>query len=113
MPIGRAVEFDDVLHAQGTQDGGDGDTANRVDAVDSYGEVFRRDGFFVHQRQIQHILNVVWQVVFLTYMSQYIHFGEGEVLFLSNCQHTLSLCVVEKFALLVEQFQCVPLLGVV
>ena len=57
--IRRAVEFDDVLHAQGTQDSGDGNAADGIDTINSHSEVLGGNRFLIHQREVQHVLYMV------------------------------------------------------
>ena len=51
--------------------------------------------------------------VVLPIVPQVVHVGIEEILFLGDSQHGFSLCVVEEFTFAVEQFQCVPVAGVV
>ena len=101
MAVRRAVQLDDMFHAQRFQDGRDGQAAYRVDAVDSYGEVALLYRLFVHQFQRQHILYVLWQIVLVRHMAQRIHFSKHKILFLGYRQHTLALGVVQKLTVLI------------
>ena len=107
-----AVKFDDIIYAQGLEHSRNSQSANGVDAVDGNGEVLCFNRFRMHQVEVQYLLNMIGQVVLVSHVSKVIHFGEGEVLALGDSEHTFSLRIVEEFSVLIEQFEGVPLLGI-
>ena len=112
MTIRRTVQFDNILYANGSQNCRYSQTAYRVHAVDSHREMTFLYRLHVHQRQFQYLLHMVWQIILGGHMSQVIHLRKREVFGLSNRQHFLAFRIIEELTLLVEQFQGVPLFGV-
>ena len=111
---GLAVELDDIFHAESAEQLRDYDTANRVDSVDGYRKVGLGYGICVHKLKSEHLLDVTAVVgVVYIFMSEIIDFGKGVFAAFGYAQHLFALCVVEKFAFLVEELEGVPLLGVV
>ena len=45
-------------------------------------------------------------------MTELIHFGKREILRFGNRQYAFSFGIIEELTMLVEQFECIPLLGV-
>ena len=98
-----------MLYAYCFQNSRDSQSTNRIDAVDGYGEVTFLDRLNVHQFEIQYLLHMIRQIVLMRHMAQRIHFSEGKVLLLRNRKHALSFGIVEELAMLIEQFERIPL----
>ena len=108
-----AVELLYMLHAQLFKQLRQDDAAHRVHAVDGHVEVGLADSLYIHQGECQHavdMLLVVAQV--LAVAAQLIHFGVGELFGFGDAEHFVALLLVEEFAMLVQQFQGVPLTGI-
>ena len=111
---GVTEEFLHLLHAQGLQQLGYGDTTHRVDCINSDGEVGFADRFNVHEVKCQHLINVTTEPgIVLLLASQVVHVGIVKVLGLSETEYFLALGIGEEFAIVVEKLEGIPLLGVV
>ena len=110
---GFAVQLHD-LAAQLAQQLRHHDAAHRVHGVDDDLETALAHGGNVHQRQIQYLTDVyLVEILARQHMTDGVDGGVVEILLLGHGQHLLALGVVQKFAVGVEQFQGVPLAGVV
>ena len=114
MAGGFAVEFDHVVHAQGAEESGDGYSACGVDCVDSHAEVGLCDGFTVDQGQGEDALDVVVDgVEIFGHLAEVVDFGIAVVFAFGDTDHLVAFGCVDEFATGVEQFEGVPVLGVV
>ena len=114
MSVGRAVEFRNVGNPQGPQQFGNGDPAGRVDRIDHDFESCLGDRPAVYGREGQYFFDVpvdAFQVG--RDRAQTVYFGIRIVIGLCRAEDFGALFRIEKFSLAVEQFQGVPLLGVV
>ena len=102
MTIRRAVQFDDIVHSYSSQNRRNSQSAYRVHAVDRYGEMAFLDRLYVHQFQLQHLLDMVWQIILVCHMSEHIHFSKSKIFRFGDSQHTFSFGIVEKLTLLIE-----------
>ena len=114
MSVGRAVEFRNVGNPQGPQQFGNGDPAGGVDRIDHDFESCLGDRPAVYGREGQYFLDVpvdAFQVG--RDGAQTVYLGIRIVIGLCRAEDFGALFRIEKFSLTVEQFQGVPLLGVV
>ena len=107
-------KFFHLIHAQCLEQHGYGNAAHRVHGIHSHREPCTLDGINVDQRQGQHRVDVPAQVgvVFLL-ASQMIHIGAVEIFGFGKPEHLLALGVGQELAVVIEQLQRIPLLGVV
>ncbi len=111
---GFTVQFLNLVDAKGLQQLRDRDAAHRIDGIDGYGEVPLADGFDIHQVKRQHLVDVAPQPgVILLLTAQVIDVGIVKIFGLGQSEHLLALGIGEKFAVVIEQFQGIPLLGIV
>ena len=108
-----AVQADDIFHTKRLEHSRNGESANRVHAVDSDGKVPFRNRFGMNKVKIQHFLHMIGQVVLVGHMSELVHFGKGEIFALGDSQHFFAFGIIEEFAFLVQQFKGIPLFRVV
>ena len=109
-----AIEFFNVLHAQCFEQLGQDDTAHGVHTVDGYVEVSLADSLYIHQVESQHAINmllVISQVFAVS--SKFVNFGVFESLGLGYAEHLVAFFLVQEFTLFVQQFQGIPLTGIV
>ena len=110
---GFAVQLHD-LAAQFAQQFRHHDAAHRVHGVDDDLETAFAHRFDVDQRQRQHAADMlVVEILARQHMADGVDRGVVVILLLGHGQHLLALGVVEKLAVGVQQFQGVPLAGVV
>ena len=114
IPVGGTVEFDNILYPQRLQQVGDNDTSHRIDTVDGYRKVSSPNSLDIDQIQSQYTLDMFLCIgVVLIQMPQRIELGKLEGFCFGNAQHLLPLGSIQKFAFLIQQFQGIPLLGIV
>ena len=108
-----AIEFFDVFHPQTFQQFGQDDTSYRVHTVDSHCEISFFDSLNVYQIECQYTVDmffIISQVFAIR--SQMIDIRIIELLGSSNTKYFLPFGCIQEFSMLIQQFQCIPLFGV-
>lgn len=109
-----AVEFDNLGDTQCTKETRDSDAPRRVDRIDSDTEMGIADSLGVDQRKLQDALDmVVDSIKILDDRAQIIDRSEGQLIAIGNAKHLGALGGIDKLATGVEQFECIPMFGVV
>ena len=70
------------------------------------------DCLYVHEFEFQNLLYVVRQVIFARHVPQLVNVRKGKILCFGDSQNTFAFGIIEELAFLVEEFESVPLLGV-
>src|SRR5574344_1832331 len=110
---GLAIEFYYVFHTQTIQQVRQNKPSYRIDAINGDSEISGFNSVDIDQLQFQNLVNVdLIVVVFVSYLSNLVNFGIVKIGSSSHGQHFFSIFVAQKFTVLVEQFQCIPLLGI-
>ncbi len=109
LAVRCAVQLENLLYAECLKQGWDDDAAHRVDAVAHHAEAGLAYGLLIDQRQFKHLLDVVVRVVLLGHLAELVNWGEREVALFGYGKHLFAGCLVEEFALVVQQLERVPL----
>ena len=106
-------ETGNCLNAQLLEQLGQNNAAYAVHAVESHTEVGLLDGFCIHKVEAKyHIYMLLIVAVIFAIAAQMVHIGIFEIFCLGNTQHFVTLCLIQEFALLVQQLQRIPHTGV-
>ena len=111
---GLAVEFLHMLHSKLLQQLRKNDSSDRIDTVNGYAETGFPDGFHIHQVECQHTVDmflIIRQVFAIR--AEFIHFGKVKGFGLSDTEHLIPFLLIQEFPLFIQEFQGIPLLGVV
>jgi len=97
------------LHAQSLEQRGQNHAAHRVYRIDHHLEMGVPDCIYIHQLEREHGIDMpLVEAVIFGIAAEMIHVGKLKIFFLGNGQHLLTIIVGQKLALVVEQFQRVP-----
>ena len=69
MTVRGAVQLDDIFHTNCFQNSRNSQTAHRIDTINRYGEMAFLNSLNIYQRQFEHLLDVVRQIVFARHMA--------------------------------------------
>jgi len=110
---GLTVELIDTLNAQGAEQLGENDATNGVDAVNGDLETGLADGIDINQVKSKDSIDMTAvHGVISTILAQVIYIGIGEGLGIGKFQDTLTIGSTEELSFTVEQFERIPMTGV-
>ncbi len=112
IAIGLAVEKS-IFHAQTVEQPRQNDAAHGVDGIYSHLEVGLADGLNINEPESQHSFNVaVVESAVVGVAAEMVHIGKLKVFTFGNSEHLVAIVFGEKFPFMVEQFQSVPMAGI-
>ena len=104
----------DIFHSKCFQQFGQDNAAHGIDRVESHLEVGSLDGWNIYEVKAEHKFDVLLVVgVVFGVFPQMVNVGKVEVFSFGYAQHFVTFLGVKKFAILVEQFQGIPVAWVV
>ena len=108
------VELLYMLHTQLFQQFRQNNTTHRVYTVNSHAEIRFSDSFYIYQVECQHTIYmflIISQI--LAIRAQMVYISKFKFFCLSNTKYFIAFGCIQKFATFIQQFQSVPLFGVV
>ena len=111
MAVRLTVERD-AGHAEGLEEGGHTDAAYGVDGIEHHLEAGSPDGRYVDEGIIEHGIDVRLREILLRQRPDPVDVHEIEVFRFGHLLQGLSFGIGQELALFIEEFQGVPLLGV-
>ena len=100
-------------HTQLSQQFGQHDTTYRVHTIDSHLEISLADSLHVYEVKCKHAIYMLLVIrVVLCIVTHVVDVGKLECLGSSNRENFISLGSIEELALLIEELEGIPLLGV-
>ncbi len=104
---------DGILHAQFPEELGKDDATDTVDGIDTHLELSRLDGIHVNQSQLQHAVHMAGiKGIVLDIMTQMVYIRIFELLLLCHIKYDSTIGSRQELSLIVQQFQRIPLAGV-
>ena len=101
------------LNTQLLEQLGQNNTAYAVYTIKGYTEISLTDSLYINKVKAQnHIYMFLVVTVIFAIAAQMVHIGIFEIFCLGNTQHFVTLCLIQEFALLVQQLQRIPHTGV-
>ena len=113
--VARALAVENlVVDAEGLEELGEDDAADRIDGVGTDAELALVDGLAVNEFQLEHCVDMA-TVIGVVYGAgtELVYLGVVEVFSLCHAQHFGAVGSGQELALAVEQFQGIPLAGIV
>ena len=100
-------------HSQLSEQFGKNHATHGIDSINRHGEMRAPDGFDIHQLQFFHKFYMTLVIAeILGIATQTVNIGKFEIAVVGQAHHLGSLCGRQELATLVQEFQSVPLTGI-